>query len=65
MSQEHSTKLSYMVYGAVTSGGVGSFIFQGFGVLVLGVIGALGGWLFTEYLRPVLKPKLDRIFKRK
>ncbi len=63
MSEQHASKLGSMITGAIFSGGIGSFIFQGFSVLVLGIIGALGGWLFTEYIRPKIKPRLDKWFK--
>jgi len=40
----------------ITSTTVGAIIFQALGVFILGLIGALAGWVFQEYVRP----KLDK-----
>lgn len=49
-----------MLIGAATTMSLGQFMFQALGTLLLGIIGALGGWLFTA----VLRPKLDKIIKK-
>jgi len=57
----HKTDLPAMFLGLITTTTVGAIIFQALGTLVLGVIGALGGYLFNRFVRP----KLDNLFKRK
>ncbi len=46
--------------GAISSFSIGSLLFQGLGALFLGILGAIGGWLFTRFL----KPKLEKLFKK-
>lgn len=58
MTTNAKSELGYIVVGTVTSTGVGSFLFQALGTLVLGIIGALGSYLFVK----LIKPKLDKYF---
>lgn len=51
--------------GMLTSITVASWLFQVFSVFVLAMVGALSGWIFGEYVKPLLKPKFDKIFKKK
>lgn len=47
--------------GAVTSMGVGYFFLKIGSAILLGVMGALGGYLFSKFI----KPRLDKLFKKK
>lgn len=60
MSQETSNGLAYITIGALTATSVGSFLFQAAGALILGIMGAIGGYLFNRFLRP----KLDRVLNK-
>jgi len=60
MSQTRSETVS-VVLGAITATGLGTFLFQALGTLVLGFLGALGGYLFSHFL----KPRLDRLLAKK
>lgn len=57
----HRTDLPAMFLGLITTTTIGTLIFQALGTLVLGIIGALGGYLFNRFLRP----KLDKLFTKK
>lgn len=61
MSHQRSHEILSVILGALTATGVGSFLFQAFGAILLGILGALGGYVFTHFL----KPKLDKLFKKK
>ena len=61
MSNERSGELASIFYGTITAVGVGAFLLQALGTLVLGIIGALGGYLFHK----LLKPKIDKLLKKK
>lgn len=50
-----------MVIGAVTATGFGTFVFQALGTVLLGVLGALGGYIFTRFI----KPRIDKALKIK
>lgn len=54
-----------MVLGALTAASVGTFVFEILGVLLLGVIGALGGWIFENLIKPKLNSLKDKILKNK
>lgn len=45
---------------SATSAGIGSLILDSLGAIVLGVLGALGGWIFAKYLRPLLEKSLNK-----
>lgn len=49
--------LAYMAVGSATSGTIGQFLLQGIGTIVLGILGAFGGWLFYA----TMKPQLDKL----
>lgn len=59
MNDSTSSTMS-IILGAVTATGVGTVLFQAIGTLVLGLIGALGGYLFQKFV----KPKLDKIINK-
>lgn len=61
MSQERVQELGSAVVGMVTSVSVGSFLFEVAGALIIGIVGALGGYLFQKFI----KPRLDDLFRRK
>lgn len=65
MSKHAVNNLVSIVTGTITATGIGMWLFQALGVLVLALIGAFGGWLFTEYIKPAIKPKFDKLFKKK
>lgn len=54
------TELASMLTGAVTSAGVGSFLLDSLGALLLGIMGAIGGYLFTKFI----KPQFDKLFSK-
>jgi uncharacterized membrane protein len=54
-------ELNSIILGGLTAAGLGTFLFQALGTLLLGVIGALGGYLFQRYL----KPRLDKFLMKK
>jgi hypothetical protein len=58
-SQRHDT-LS-VVLGATTTSVFGNLIAQGMSVIVLGILGALGGWIFTAFIMP----RLNKLFRKK
>lgn len=58
-------KTGSVIIGIVTGTGFGLWLLQALGVLVLAMLGAMGGWIFAEYIKPVLKPKFDKLFKKK
>lgn len=61
MSDLRQSETTSMVLGALTATGIGAIVFQAATAIVLGIMGALGGYLFQH----VLKPKLDKVFKKK
>lgn len=65
MSQQERQEGVSIILGAITAAGVGSFLFQALGVLVLGIIGALGGWIFEHLLKPKLNKWKQKILSRK
>lgn len=46
--------------GAVFSMGIGSVALQGLGALLIGILGALGGWFFSHFI----KPRLEKLIKK-
>jgi len=56
-----SEGLLSVMLGAITGLSFGSMIFQAIGVLLLGAIGAMGGWAFEK----IIKPKLEKLLKKK
>lgn len=62
------THLNDAFIGMVTSITIGSWLFQLFSVFILAVVGALGGWIFAEFIKPQLqklKPQIIKFFTRK
>ncbi len=55
------THLGDAVMGMITTVTLGSWLFQVFSVFVLAIIGALGGWIFAEFI----KPQLQKLLKKK
>jgi hypothetical protein len=53
--------INSILFGAVTSAGLGAFLLKGIAAIILGILGALGGYIFAQFL----KPKLDQLFKKK
>lgn len=50
-----------VVLGALTAAGIGNIFFQALGAVLLGLLGALGGYLFGKFI----KPKLDALISKK
>lgn len=65
ITKEQVADIAYTGTGAVLGMGVGGAMFQALGTFLLGILGAAGGWVFVEYLRPRIKPWFDRYFKPK
>lgn len=61
MSQTKVHELVSILYGTVTAATAGTFLFQALGAIILGIMGALGGYLFAKFV----KPKLDKLFRKK
>lgn len=55
-----SNEMGAILTGAVTGAGVGSFLFQAMATVLLGALGAFGGWLFIEFCQPYLKAKFGK-----
>lgn len=53
------TILSSVLLGAV-SGGLGALVLKGVAALLLGIIGAAGGYIFHAFI----KPKLDKLIAK-
>lgn len=60
MSTRTEDHLAHIVLGAITSASLGSIVFQALGTIALGLLGALGGYIFTY----VIKPRLDKLRQR-
>lgn len=60
MTRETSDGLAYIAMGAITASSVGTFLFQAIGALILGLMGAIGGYLFNRFIRP----KLDKLLNK-
>jgi hypothetical protein len=56
----NKNELPSTVIGAASSVSIGSVLMDSAGALLIGVLGALGGWLFAHFV----KPKLDKWFKK-
>jgi hypothetical protein len=61
MSHERASELGTILWATITGVSIGTFVFQALGTLLLGIIGALGGYLFNKFA----KPRLDKFFKKK
>ncbi len=59
--QQPVNELGYVLIGAITSSTVGAFLLQAISAFILGLLGALAGYLFSK----ILKPRLDRFFSKK
>lgn len=57
-------KTESVIIGMI-SGSVGAWFLQLASIFVFALVGAAAGWIFAEYLKPVLKPKFDKLFKKK
>lgn len=49
-----------MLLGTATAATIGTLLFQAVGVILLGLLGALGGWLFENLIRPKLNKFLTK-----
>jgi hypothetical protein len=56
-----SSPVASVLLGVATSAGVGALIFKGIAAIILGILGALGGYIFHQFI----KPKLDKLLKKK
>jgi len=61
MSKEAGNELGYIIVASLTGMSIGAAIFQALGVLILGIMGAMGGYIFNK----AIKPKLDAYFSKK
>ena len=53
------------VTGLILSLSVGSFVFQALGAFVIGILGALGGWVFGHYIKPLLERLIKKYATRR
>jgi hypothetical protein len=60
MSKGQAGELGAILSGAVTSTTVGSFFFEAIGAIILGILGAIGGWIANHFLRPRLEAWLAK-----
>lgn len=60
MSKEVVDNLTYPAFGALTSIGIGAFFLEILGALILGMVGAIGGWIVKEFVIPFLNKKFKR-----
>jgi hypothetical protein len=60
MSRESTTDFAYIVMGVATATSIGSFLFQAVGAVILGILGALGGYLFNRFLRHKIESFLKK-----
>lgn len=61
MSKEQTNEIGTILFGALTSAGVGSFIFEALGALILGILGAAGAYIFTHVLVPKTKQLIAKL----
>ncbi len=60
MNSQSDNELAGVLFGALTAATVGSALLQALGAVILGILGAAGGYLCTH----VLIPKLVSYFKK-
>lgn len=60
MKHDSNQIIGATLTGAVTGASIGSFLFQAFATVFLGMLGALGGWIFIELIQPELKKKFGK-----
>lgn len=58
------TDLLAVLMGALTSLSVGSILLQGIGALILGILGAAGGFIFNRYLKGWLEKLVEKLKKK-
>lgn len=46
--------ITYPLFGGLTSIGFGAFFFEAAGAIILGILGAVGGWVAKEFILPYL-----------
>jgi uncharacterized protein (DUF58 family) len=57
---DHSNGVLSVILGSIAGISIGGLLFQALGVLLLGVIGAAGGWIFEK----LIKPKLNKFIPK-
>lgn len=61
MSKQQAGEAAYYsIAGALTTGGVGLYLFELLGAVALGILGAIGGWIANKYIIP----RLNKYFKK-
>ena len=60
MNKQHGLETIGVLCGLVTSVSFGQMIFQGLGTVILGMLGALGGYLFIKFIKPRLDSWIDK-----
>lgn len=60
MSKQHTIEFMYAAIGSITTVSVGAVLLQGLGALILGILGAIGGYLFSLYVKPQLDKHLNK-----
>ncbi len=58
------TDIFAVLMGALTSLSVGSILLQGIGALILGILGAAGGFVFNRYLKGYLEKLVEKLKKK-
>lgn len=58
MSKQHhlSSEVGSILIGVVTSVGIGTFLLHALSAFTLALMGAAGGWVFQQFI----KPRLDQ-----
>lgn len=61
----HNIDGGQILLGAITGVGADLIILKGFGVLMAGILGALGSWVFTKLIKPKMDELLEKIKKKR
>lgn len=68
MTHNNSESTVAVLLGTLTSMTFGGFLLQSMSALLLGILGAVGGYFANRYLKPYFEkklPKIEKLFKSK
>jgi hypothetical protein len=54
-----------VIMGTLTSIGIGGLLMQALGAFIVGILGALGTWIFVRYIKPALENLAEKITRKK